>query len=80
MKNISIFVGLEVHKEHGRPKSDSVAVSVKWKPGAKKHQTIICAIARELCVFMWTIAKEVKPITARNQKNKKLLNRSIKRN
>jgi len=30
----------------------------------KKNQTVICAIARELCAFMWAIAREVKPITA----------------
>ena len=29
----------------------------------KKNQTVICAIARELCAFMWAIAKEVKPVT-----------------
>jgi len=36
----------------------------KMEARGKKHQTIICAIARELCAFMWAIAKEVKPITA----------------
>ena len=30
----------------------------------KKYQTVICAIARELCAFMWAIAREVKPLTA----------------
>ena len=25
----------------------------------KKHQTVVCATARELCAFMWAIAKEV---------------------
>ena len=38
----------------------------KMEARGKKHQTIICAIARELCAFMWAIAKEVKPITACN--------------
>jgi transposase len=30
----------------------------------KKYQTVICAIARELCAFMWAIAREVKIVTA----------------
>jgi len=30
----------------------------------KKHQTVVCAIARELCAFMWAIAREVTIITA----------------
>lgn len=30
----------------------------------KKNQTVVCAIARELCAFMWAIAREVKPVTA----------------
>jgi len=30
----------------------------------KKNQTVICAIARELCAFMWAIAREVKTVTA----------------
>ena len=38
----------------------------KMEARGKKYQTIICAIARELCAFMWAIAKEVKPITACN--------------
>jgi transposase len=36
----------------------------KMEARGKKHQTIICAIARELCAFMWAIAREVKPTTA----------------
>jgi len=36
----------------------------KMEARGKKHQTIICAIAREICAFMWAIAREVKPITA----------------
>ncbi len=38
----------------------------KMEARGKKYQTIICAIARELCAFMWAIAKEVKPITTCN--------------
>lgn len=30
----------------------------------KKNQTVVCAIARELCAFMWAIAREVKTTTA----------------
>ena len=30
----------------------------------KKHQTVVCAIARELCAFMWAIAREVKTVAA----------------
>ena len=30
----------------------------------KKHQTVVCATARELCAFMWAIAKEVTTITS----------------
>jgi transposase len=30
----------------------------------KKNQTVVCAIARELCAFMWAIAREVKLVTA----------------
>jgi len=36
----------------------------KMAARGKKHQTIICAIAREICAFMWAIAREVKPTTA----------------
>jgi transposase len=36
----------------------------KMEARGKKYQTIICAIARELCAFMWAIAREIKPTTA----------------
>lgn len=29
----------------------------------KKNQTVVCAIARELCAFMWAIAREIKIVT-----------------
>lgn len=34
----------------------------KMAARGKKHQTIICAVAREICAFMWAIAREVKPV------------------
>ena len=30
----------------------------------KKHQTVVCATARELCAFMWAIAREVTTISS----------------
>jgi transposase len=30
----------------------------------KKHQTVVCATARELCAFMWAIAREVTTIAS----------------
>ena len=30
----------------------------------KKHQTVVCATARELCAFMWAIAREVTIVTS----------------
>jgi transposase len=38
----------------------------KMEARGKKYQTIVCAIARELCAFMWAIAMEVKPTTVCN--------------
>jgi transposase len=35
----------------------------KMAARGKRHQTIVCAIARELCAFLWAIAREVKPVT-----------------
>lgn len=30
----------------------------------KKHQTVVCATARELCAFMWAIAREVTTVSS----------------
>jgi len=35
----------------------------------KKNQTVVCAIARELCAFMWAIAREVKLVTTQQLKD-----------
>jgi transposase len=63
-----------LERQEGQPK---VILDIAWKAQVrlcgrfrkmaargKKHQTIVCAIARELCAFMWAIAKEVKPAIA----------------
>lgn len=63
-----------LERQEGQPK---VILAIAWKAQVrlcgrfrkmvargKKHQTVVCAIARELCAFMWAIAKEVKPAIA----------------